>query len=87
MKPQHMTAETVFSHMTPATLVRFIADIDETGAMEGSWDTAQLSLINLATEALLVNVGVGDAINMLADAGLESNPICNLAISEWTGAE
>lgn len=82
---RNIHAETVFSYMTPATLVSFIADLDESSAIARTAERRTIdSLITLAMEALYALVGSSEAIQMLAEAEVSaSNPTIERIVDEW----
>lgn len=82
---RNIHAEAVFSYMTPATLVSFIVDLDESSAIARTAERRTIdSLITMAMEALYALVGRSEAIQMLAEAEVSaSNPTIERMVDEW----
>lgn len=81
-----ITAADVMAHMTPATLVAFIADLTEHYTNFGGAITR--SLTTAATEALCATTGADEAIRMMADAEIDaSDPQIEAVLAEWAAEE
>ena len=75
---QTMTAETVFTHMSPALLVQFISELTDSPVQRNT------RLITLAVEALLATVGTGNAIALLAAADIPADePAVADVLEKW----
>jgi hypothetical protein len=82
---RNITAESMFSCMTPTTLVSLIADLDEYSAIARTAEKRTVaSLITMAMEALYATIGSSEAIQMLAEAEVSaSNPTIERIVDEW----